>query len=59
MICINVVVIWVVGATDYFVAKLQRRFLVHDVMDNCNLQRLVGVFCMGDGESRVDTNDNF
>jgi len=59
MICINVVVIWVVGATDYFVPKLQRRFLVHDVMDNCNLQKFVGVFCMGVGESRVDTSDHF
>jgi hypothetical protein len=58
-ICINVVVIWVVGAIDYFVAKLQRKFLAHDVMDNCNLQRFVGVFCMGVSESIVDINDHF
>jgi hypothetical protein len=59
LICINVVVIWVVRAVDYFVAKLQGRFLAHDVMDNCNLQRFVSVFCMGVGEYRVDTNDHF
>ncbi len=53
------VIIWVVGAVDYFVAKLQGRFFVHDVMDNCNLQRFVGVFSMGVGESKMDTSDHF
>jgi len=34
LICIDVVVIWVVGATYCLAAKLQRRFHVHDVMDS-------------------------
>jgi hypothetical protein len=54
-----VVVIWVVRVADHFVAKLQWRFLAHDVMDNCNLQRFVGVFCMGVGESIMDINDHY
>jgi hypothetical protein len=54
-----VLVVWVVRVANYFVAKLEGRFLVHDVMDNCNLQRFVGVFCMGVGESRMDINDHF
>jgi hypothetical protein len=34
LICIDVVVIWVVGATDCLAAKLQGRFHAHDVMDS-------------------------
>jgi hypothetical protein len=34
LICIDVVVIWVVGAIDCLAAKLQGRFHAHDVMDN-------------------------
>ncbi len=34
LIWIDVVVIWVVGATDCLAAKLQRRFHAHDVMDS-------------------------
>jgi hypothetical protein len=33
LICIDVVVIWVVGVADYLVAKLQREFLTCDVME--------------------------
>jgi hypothetical protein len=34
LICIDVVVIWVVGAIDCLAAKLERRFLTYDVMES-------------------------
>jgi hypothetical protein len=33
LICIYVLVIWVVRPTNWLIAKLQRRFHAHDLMD--------------------------